>query len=200
MIIHNRRKRREYFAKQEALHTAAVYEARTAMRHGTASAEQQALVENEEMAGQLAEAREAEKSQAEKKVEGVLARGREWLFEGLKREEGVGDEVDAEDLAHTQRIEHEERMRLMAAGMGTALGEENEGMGGMGRESAVLRAVEERKAEVVENAERAGESGGERGRSGGMLDRLGMGLATSAESSGETPKQGGGWMAFMSRR
>lgn len=163
------------------------------MRHGTASAEQQALVESEEMARLLAEAREAEKSQAEKKGEGVLAKGKKWLFEGLKREEGGGDGVEAEDLAHTQRTEHEERMRLMAAGMGTALGEENEGMGGMGRESAVLRAVEERKAGVVENAERAGEKGG-------MLDRLGTGLATSAESSRETPKQGGGWMAFMSRR
>jgi len=90
--------------------------------------------------------------------------------------------------------ESEERMRLVAAGIGTAPSEESKGVGG--RESAILRAVEERKAEVVKNAERAGE----RERSGGMLDRLGSGLATSGDSSGETPKQGGGWMAFISRR
>jgi hypothetical protein len=191
MMIHNRRKRREYFAQQEALHTAAVYEAQSALRHGAATAEQLALLENEEMTRRMKEKSEADKERA--KVEGVLAKTKKWLFEGLKREEegarvGVGEQV--------RGGESEERMRLVAAGMGAAPGEGSEGVGGMGRESAILRAVEGRKAEVVENAERAAE----RERSGGMLDRLGTGLATSGESSGETPKQGGGWMAFMSRR
>ena len=50
--------------------------------------------------------------------------------------------------------EHAERMRQMAAGMGTAPGEEvkNEGMG---RESAILRAVEEQNAEIREKMEGA---------------------------------------------
>jgi len=189
MMIHNRRKRREYFAQQEALHNAAVYEAQSALRHGTATAEQLALLENEEMNRHMKEKREADKERV--RAEGVLAKTKKWLFEGLKREEGGAGVGAGEQL---RSGESEERMRLVAAGMGAAPSEESKGVGG--RESAILRAVEERKAEVVKNAERAGE----RERSGGMLDRLGSGLATSGDSSGETPKQGGGWMAFISRR
>jgi hypothetical protein len=194
MMIHNRRKRREYFAQQKALHDAAVYEAQTALRHGLANAEQLALIENEEMTKRVVEAREAEKSQAAK--DGVFARTKSWLFEGLKREDGaVGTDVREEEGV-ARRTEHEERMRMMAAGMGTAPGEESEEMSGMGRESAVLRAVEEQNVGVREKMEGAMKREGELERNGGMLDQLG----TGGGSGGLTPKQGGGWMGFMSRR
>jgi hypothetical protein len=194
MMIHNRRKRREYFAQQKALHDAAVYEAQTALRHGTANAEQLALIENEEMTRRVVEAREAEKLQAAK--DGVFARTKSWLFEGLKREDGaVGTDVREDEEGMTRRTEHEERMRMMAAGMGTAPGEESEGMSEMGRESTILRAVEEQNVGVRGKMEDAMKREGERERSGGMLDQLGM----SGDSGGETPKQGG-WMGFTSRR
>src|SRR5271156_1379683 len=106
MMIHNRRKRREYFAQQKALHDAAVYEAQTALRHGTANAEQLALIENEGMTKRVAEAREAEKLQAAK--DGVFARTKSWLFEGLKREDGaVGTDVREEEEGVARRTEHE---------------------------------------------------------------------------------------------
>src|ERR1700737_4394829 len=85
MMIHNRRKRRDYFATQKALHDAAVYEAQTAMRHGTASAEQLALVEDEKMERRVVEMREREKLQNSK--DGVFGRTKAWLFDGLKRED-----------------------------------------------------------------------------------------------------------------
>jgi len=196
MMIHNRRKRREYFTQQKALHDAAVYEAQTALRHGTANAEQLALIENEEMTRRVVEARESEKLHGAN--DGVFARTKSWLFEGLKREDGaVGtDAREEEEEGVARRTEHEDRMRMMAAGMGTAPGEESEGMSGMGRESAVLRAVEEQNVGVRGKMEGAMKREGERERNGGMLDQLG----TGGGSGGETPKQGGGWMGFMSRR
>jgi hypothetical protein len=201
MMIHNRRKRREYFAQQKALHDAAVYEAQNALRHGTANPEQLALIEKEEMGKRVLEAKEAEKSQASK--EGILAKTKSWLFDGLKMEDAVAAESIRSEVGRgdgeegiAQRTEHEERMRMMAAGMGTAPGEENEGMSGIGRESAILRAVEGQNAEIREEMQGATKREGEQDRNGGMLDRLG----TSVQSGGEAPKQGGGWMGFLSRR
>jgi hypothetical protein len=147
------------------------------------------------MTKRVVETREAEKVQAAKY--GVFGRTKSWLFEGLKREDGaVGTDVREEEEGVARRTEHEERMRMMTAGMGTAPGEESEGMSGMGRESAVLRAVEEQNVGVRGKMEGAMKREGERERNGGMLDQLG----TGGGSGGEAPKQGGGWMGFMSRR
>jgi hypothetical protein len=185
MMIYNRRKRREYYLEQAARHSAAVYEAQTALRHGTASEEQVMLIQNEE-ARRMAEAqREREKEMAKK--EGVWAGVKGWLFEGLKRDEdpvvreGKGGEGDGDSAAAT------------GAGLYDLI-----------PESAIMRAVEEKKAEAVDRMGREAERETKGERNGGMLDRLGTGLVTSNASASDSqeapPKQGGGWTSFMSRR
>lgn len=183
MIIHNRRKRREYYLEQAALHSAAVHEAQTAFRHGTATDEQISLIKSEEEKRRAEAEREREKEDA--KGKSVLAAVKGWLFEGLKRDE---DQVRGE------------------GGVADA-GEEQGKIGGIetgiyGRigESAILRAVEEKKAEVIGRIERETERETEREQQGGMLDRLGTGIvAEGADGSKAHANRGDGWTWFSRR-
>ena len=124
------------------------------------------------MERRVVEMREREKLQNSK--DGVFGRTKAWLFDGLKREDtgaemvgmdkGKEEEGGEDEIAH--RTEQKERMRLMTVGMGTAPGEESERMSGMGRESAISRAVEEQNAEIREKIDGARAREGEREMAG----------------------------------
>lgn len=175
MMIHNRRKRREYFAEQQAVHAAQVYEAQQAIRRGTASEEQQSLVQREE------QIRQAEAAKNAPKGPGVFARSKEWLFSGLKKEEeGGAFSTSEEKVGYDGTVAEDEIVRS--------------------GESKIMKAVEERKTEVAEAAERATKNEVEIQRRGGPLDQYATGVATTGASTVDTPKQGGGWTSFMSKR
>jgi hypothetical protein len=175
MIIHNRRKRAEYFAEQRALHGAAVYEAQNAISLGTATEEQQALIEREEALKQATEAKNIPNRP------GMLTQSKEWLFSGLKKEE------EGEDLSTPER-------RLGYEGTSKEDGVSGE------RESDILSAIKKKKAEGNENANTALERGRELERRGGSLDRLGTEAETNPANLPKEAPKSGGWAAFMSRR
>ncbi|KAI9827857.1 MAG: hypothetical protein M1832_004346 [Thelocarpon impressellum] len=78
MVLYNRRKRGEFFAAQKALYGTHVAEARAAVAAGTANEQQAQLAAHEDT---LTKALPVEEGK------GVLARGRAWLFGGLKTED-----------------------------------------------------------------------------------------------------------------
>ncbi|KAF4621545.1 hypothetical protein G7Y89_g14529 [Cudoniella acicularis] len=174
MMIHNRRKRAEFFAEQKALHTSAMQNAQRALEFGTATEDQIAFLSRErEHDAQVAA---LEKTKAEKK--GIFKRGKEWLFSGLKKEE------EGEDVGTSER-------RLGYEG----LSEEDDTLGE--RESDIVRAIEEKKMAISEKVKQAFENEKEKQRTGGPLDRLGT--APKDGASEEQPKAGG-WTSFMTRR
>jgi hypothetical protein len=176
MMIHNRRKRREYFAEQQALHTAQVYEAQQAARRGMASEEQQALLQKEEQILKMEEAK-----QAAKNAPGVFGRTKEWLISGLKKEEDGGAfSTSEEKVGYDGTVAEDEVIRS--------------------GESKILKAVQENNRDAKEAAERSLKTEVEVQRRGGPLDQLPTPAVTAEASSGDAPKQGGGWTSFMSRR
>jgi hypothetical protein len=184
MMIYNRHKRREYFAEQAALHDAVVYEAHKAVRHGSASQEQIALVEQDEIR------RRADEEKNASKGPGIMTRVKGLLYSGLDKDGVQGYEIKKE--------EGEVGFEGAAA--------EDEGAAG----SAILKAVGERDAGFRERSdagrtgdirnavERAIEKEREAQSRGGPLDRLGTSATTGVDE--ETSKQDGGWFAFMSKR
>ena len=174
-MIHNRRKRAEFFAEQKAIKANAVQQATLAIEHGTASEDQiEFLNREQEHDRHLADAA-AEK--ANKK--GIFGRSKDWLFSGLKKEE------EGENFGSSER-------RLGYEGTN----EEDDSMGE--RESDIVRAIENRKVAVSDKAKAAFEKEKERQRTGGPLDRIGNAPKDNFEED-ENPKSGG-WTSFMVRK
>lgn len=171
MMIHNRRKRAEFYAEQKALKDSAIYTAKAAISSGIATEEQLAFINREEE--HQAQLDAAEKAKREKR--GVFARGKEWLFSGLKREE-EGEDVGSSE----RRLGYE------------ALSEEDDSLGE--RESDIVRAIEEKKMAITAKAKQAFTEEKERQRTGGQLDRLG-----TAPEGEESPKSGG-WTSWITGR
>ncbi len=127
MIVYNRRKRRDYFAEQTALHRSRLAEAKEAAARGAADDDQLLLINRERAAF------EAEKARLEKK--GVFTRTKDWLFSGLKKdEESVG--------GGALHVLGEEGLRKMGA--------EAQGAPNPARESAHLPAMAEKTTHVAE--------------------------------------------------
>lgn len=80
MIIHNRRKRAEFYTEQKARYEAAIQTAKSAMQSGTATEAQIEFISRD-----VAEQARLAALQANKK--GIFKSGSEWLFSGLKKEE-----------------------------------------------------------------------------------------------------------------
>ncbi|KAH8663006.1 cytochrome oxidase c assembly-domain-containing protein [Tricladium varicosporioides] len=173
MMIHNRRKRAEFFAEQKAVHAAAIQNAQRALESGVATEDQIAFLNREkEHDAQLAA---FAKANTEKK--GIFKKTKEWLFSGLKKEE-EGENVGTSE----ERLGYE------------SLNEEDDSLGE--RESDIVRAIEDKKIAIAEKAKKAFADEKERQRTGGPLDRLGTAPKASLE---EQPKSGG-WTSFMTRR
>jgi hypothetical protein len=171
MVIYNRKKRAEYYAQQQALQAAAVNEAETAISQGIASQEQQALLNKESKI-----IRHVEEAKKSANSPGMFARSKAWLFSGLKKEE-EGDDYGTSE----RRLGYE------------ATNEEDDMMGE--RESDIIRAIEDRKAEVQQKAKAILDKERQLQRTGGPLDRIGASNLPSEDS----PKAGG-WTSFMTRR
>ncbi|KAH0536196.1 hypothetical protein FGG08_006904 [Glutinoglossum americanum] len=82
MLLHNRRKKREYFAQQSHLLSVSIADAAAAEALGTATEPQIALLKREREHAAYLEELERQKNP------GVVERTKEWLFSGLKRDEG----------------------------------------------------------------------------------------------------------------
>jgi len=173
MMIHNRKKRREFFQEQKALHASAIDNARKKIESGIATEEDIKFITLEDT--HAAEVAAAAKAKAEKK--GLFTKGKEWLFSGLKKEE-EGDDVGTSE----RRLGYE------------ALSEEDDVLGE--RESDIVRAIEEKKMAIADKAKGAFEKEKELQRTGGPLDRLG----TQPNKTEEEQPKSGGWTSFMSRR
>jgi hypothetical protein len=169
MVIYNRRKRAEYFAEQRALHSSAIYTAEQALHNNTITDEQRQLLADEFKAKALEAAKKASKGP------GMFAKGKAWLFSGLKKEE------EGDDFGSSER-------RLGYEG----LSEEDDSMGE--RESSVVKAIEDKRQGIAEKARALLEKEKETQRTGGPLDRLGPN-----RTDDEQPKSGG-WTSFMTRK
>ncbi len=182
MIVYNRRKRRDYFAEQSALHKTRLAEAKEAAAKGVADEDQVLLINRERATF------EAEKARLAKK--GVFRRSKDWLLGGLKTDEEVagglrvesGGPVDA--MAETTDAGPVDQTTHVMEGqdgrplLGRGGGEESK--------SQILRAVEAKRRE----GERALQS---RGAEGGPLDRLAADMPTASQSS--PPR--GGWTSWV---
>ncbi|TVY27337.1 hypothetical protein LHYA1_G002985 [Lachnellula hyalina] len=172
MMVYNRKKRAEFFAEQKAQHASAIENARLKVQTGSANEEDIRFLA-------LADAHAAEiEAKARAKAENsIFNKGKQFLFSGLKREEG-GDEVGTGE----NRLGYE------------GLSEEDDVMGE--RESDIVRAIEEKKMGIADKAKHAFENEKERQRSGGPLDRIG---AASNKNGDEQPKSNG-WFSWMTGR
>lgn len=87
MMIHNRKRRNEWFAEQQAKSAKELAEAKRALSVGGAT-EDQVLLINRERAADAAE-------EAKKNRPGVFKRTTNWLFSGLSQEEQKGGRLGA---------------------------------------------------------------------------------------------------------
>ncbi|CAG8956009.1 hypothetical protein HYFRA_00008865 [Hymenoscyphus fraxineus] len=174
MMIHNRRKRREFIAEQQALHTSALRTAQLAIDHGTASEEQIKFMDRER---QYHADLEAEKA-ARAARGGIFKRSKDWMLSGLKKEE-QGDDVGTSEQTwgYDGQSKEDDSLGL--------------------RESDPVRAMEDTQSALTDKAKQAFADEKERQRSGGPLDRIGT--KTADEDSDQQPKSGG-WTSFMVRR
>ena len=183
-MIHNRRKKAEFFQQQKVQHASAIESARYKIQHGTATEEDIKFIQLED--AHAAEIEAKARAKAEKKENSVFNRGKRWLFSGLKKEE-EGDDVGTSE----NRLGYE------------ALSEEDEALGE--RDSDIVRAIEdkiqEKKLGIADKAKQAFDKEKERERTGGYLDRIG----TASNKDGEQPKLGDqpesrGWFSWMTGR
>lgn len=170
-MAHNRRKRAEFYTEQRAVYTANVQDARRAIQTGTATEEQIKLVTKDN------EITAFEEAKAQKK--GVFKKGKEWIFSGLKKSE-EGDDVGTSE----RRLGYE------------STNEEDDGLGA--RESDIIRAIEDKKAEITGKAKQAFENEKERQRTGGPLDQLGT--QASRTDNPEQQSKSRGWMSYITGR
>ncbi|TVY16439.1 hypothetical protein LARI1_G005542 [Lachnellula arida] len=175
MMVYNRKKRAEFFAEQKAQHASAIENARRKIKTGSATEEDIRFLELED--AHAAEVEAKARAKAEKKENSISNKVKQFLFSGLKKEEG-GDEVGTGQ----NRLGYE------------GLSEEDDVMGE--RESDIVRAIEEKKMGTADKAKHAFENEKERQRSGGPLDRIGAAPNTSKD---EQPKPNG-WFSWMTGR
>ncbi|TKA37937.1 hypothetical protein B0A54_10539 [Friedmanniomyces endolithicus] len=121
MLLHNRRRRGEWLAEQQARLARATGEARGAMERGTATEEQVLLVNRQRAAEEAAEERA--------RRPGVVKRVKGWLFSDLSGEEVKGGRLGVFGAGAGER------------GAGEVVGSEVEGQK---HDRSVLQAVEER--------------------------------------------------------
>ncbi|TKA75803.1 hypothetical protein B0A55_06397 [Friedmanniomyces simplex] len=157
MLLHNRRRRNEWLAEQQARTARETAEARAAMKGGRAT-EEQVLLINRERAAE--EAREEKRNRP-----GVMARVKGWLFSDLSKEEQKGGKLGA--LA-------------AGAGSGAAAVVPGKEVEGQKHDRSVLQAVEEK----LEANRRQGEKVEETVRPfGGPLDRQAQLVVDTASDS-----------------
>lgn len=192
MIVYNRRKRRDYFAEQSALHKTRLIEAKAAAASGAADEDQVLLINRERAAF------EAEKARLAKK--GLFRRGKDWLLGGLKtgEEEGAAIEGGWAEVAETTGGVGLETSDVGGAEKTTHVLEGRDGRPLLGRgkgvdsRSEIVRAVDAKRRE----GERALES---QGAGGGPLN----GLAANTSSSAPSPppaQSRGGWTSWVTGR
>jgi hypothetical protein len=173
MMIHNRRKRAEFFTEQKALKASAIQTARLAIDHGVATEDQMAFIRREEEHD--AELAAAAAAKAAKR--GIFRRSKDWLFSGLKREEGADNLLPSErDIGYEQVNQGDHSVRE--------------------RGSRVMQAIEEKESQISEKTKNAFEKEKQRQRTGGPLDHLG----TEERDLDEEKPNSGGWTSFMVRR
>lgn len=144
MLLHNRRRRNEWLAEQQAKTAREVAEARRAQAAGSATEDQMLLINRERAADEAAEAK--------RNRPGVFKRATNWAFSGLSSEEQKGGRLGA----------------AAAAVSGTASQVLPEEVQGQQHDRSVLQAVEEK----VDAHRRQGEKVEEIVRPlGGPLDR-----------------------------
>jgi hypothetical protein len=175
MMIYNRRKRAEFFAEQKAQYDAAIHTAKEALASGTATEAQINFLNMDNAEKARMEALKAEKEQKK----GIFKKGSEWLFSGLKKEEG------ADDAAISQATLGVEAPKEQAESLVKVEGE-------------VVKAIDEKKMTIADKAKQAFENEKERQRTGGPLDRIGV--STDDSKSGEESPKSGGWFSFITRR
>jgi len=165
MLLHNRRRRNEWFAEQRAKSERDLAEARGALAAGTASEDQMLLINRERSAEEAA--------QAKKNRPGVFRRTSDWLFSGLSKEEQKGGKLGAAAAA----------VEASAADAGLVAPAP-----GQQHDRSVLQAVEDK----VKANRRQGERVEEVVRpSGGPLDRY---AASAAAAILTTEKSWEHWM------
>lgn len=152
MLVHNRRRRNEWFAEKHAKTKSDLKEAFAAMDHGTATDDQMLLINRERAAAEAAEAR--------RNRPGVLKRAKSWLFSGLSSEEQKGGKLGA-GAADTLAMSHAIKEELL----------DDRPNGG------VLNAVERRLDEKRRSGEQVEEAFRPRG---GPLDREAQRAANAA--------------------
>jgi hypothetical protein len=81
MMVHNRRKRAEFFTEQKALKASAIQTARLAIDNGVATEDQLAFIRREEEH----DAQVAAAAAAKAAKRGIFERSKDWLFSGLKK-------------------------------------------------------------------------------------------------------------------
>ena len=178
-MIYNRRKRAQFYEEQKGLHVAAVHNARLAIQQGIATEDDFDFIRREEEETVRMEAIKA-KTEAKAAQKGIFAKGRDWLFSGLKKEE------ESDDVGSSERRFGYE-----------SLSEEDNAMGE--RESDIIRAIEDKKESAERKVKQAFTNEKERQRSGGPLDRLGTSVEHATGDEDDRPKSGG-WTSFMTRR
>lgn len=107
MMIHNRRRKAQFFAEQKAVYQSQLYDAQRAVKAGTASEEQLKLIHQEK---QL-DAEEAQK----KAKKGIYARSKEWLFSGMKKDDSI-EELEIAGQAFAQEAREAQSSILNAVG------------------------------------------------------------------------------------
>ncbi|KUJ20357.1 uncharacterized protein LY89DRAFT_578692 [Mollisia scopiformis] len=165
MIVYNRKKRAQFYQEQKAKQQSAVHDAREAIAAGTATEAQINFIKMEDDYQSKVDA--AKKKKAEP---GPVRKARDWLFEGLKKEE-QGKDVGTSE----RRLGYE------------ALSEEDDSMGE--RESDIVRALEDKKIAITEKAKHAFAQERHLERTGGPLDRIGTATETSVVVASATQDQ-----------
>jgi hypothetical protein len=174
MMVHNRRKRAEFFTEQKALKASAIQTAKLAIDNGVATQDQLAFIQREEEH----DAQLAAVATAKAAKKGIFGRSKDWLFSGLKKEE-EGENSTPGDGRPGYEVIYQE---------GHSITE---------RESGVVRAIDEKKNLISDKTKNAFEEEKQRQRTGGPLDRLGT--ASKSDLDEEKPNSGG-WTSFMVRR
>ena len=169
MILHNRRKRKEYFDEQTKLRAQRITEARAAAAMGQAD-EDQVLLLNQEQAKQ-------ESEETKRNQKGIIKRTTSWIFstDSLKKED-KGDTALGFSMRNEGAIQEtkEEAAELV------------ERTRKLPEESSILQAVEEKRRE----GERELQS---RGIESGTLDKMAEGATSAAAQKSK------GWTGWMTR-
>ncbi|KAI9796988.1 MAG: hypothetical protein M1835_002511 [Candelina submexicana] len=156
MILYNRRQRRDFFAKQKALHAKVLTTAREAAAQGIADEDQMLLL------NRVRAAEEAEQARLAKK--GIWKRTKAWLYSGLKTEEDGSSS----------------RENLAAVGNEAWKENASESNDVTGDKLGILKAVKEKRKEGVEPETVDAPSPAPEPR-GGPLDKLANGEPPTAK-------------------